>query len=104
MAAVAEALGVLENAVTLELEDPEETDRMYGMNRQLGDYIVKAIVEVIGDVQKESVTGLMAAVDFKDNVNGELQKSEAAKQANIALNEIKTAPIANIKMGNQTLH
>lgn len=104
MAAVAQALGVLENSVTLELQDPEEIDRMYGANRQIGDYIVKAIVEVIGDTMKEAVKELMGSSAFKGNVNTNLEQSEAAIEANISLKEIKVAAIASIKMGNQVLY
>ena len=96
-AAVAAALGVDISAVTLSLENPAEMDRMYGMNRQDLEYIVKATVEAVGVVNKASLMAKMDATSFKSDINKEVEHNTALKSAHIAVQKIKGSPIATYK-------
>ena len=88
--AVADALEVLASQVTLSLEDPEELDRQdVGLR-------VFATVLAVGLEKEEEILMKMKSDDMKTDINTEIEKKPALKEAGARLKSV-TEPIARVK-------
>ena len=90
--AVADALEVLASQVTLSLEDPEVTDR------QEDGLQMYATVLAVGLEKEEEILMEMESANFKSDVNTEIEKKPALKEAGVTMKRA-TKPIARIKRG-----
>ena len=96
--AVADALEVDASQVTLSLEDPEETDRQDDV---LSGLRIFASVTAVGLEKEEEVLMEMESPTFEADINVEIEKKPALKQAGARIKKV-TKPIARIKRGKKT--
>ena len=95
--AVAESLGVYPSAVTLTLEEPEES-RLVSDRQGAPEYVVKATVETIGIVDKERIMTSIKKPEFKTDLNTKIDKRPKLKTAAIHLKK-RALPIAKFRRG-----
>ena len=97
MQAVADALEVSASQVELSLEDPEETDVT---DRQDDGLRIFASVTAVGLEKEEEILMEMESATFEADVNVEIEKKPALKQAGARLKRV-TKPIARMKRGTK---
>ena len=105
--AVADALEVAASQVELSLEDPEETDiadRQDGLEYGLLDdgLRIYASVTAVGLEKEEEILMEMESATFEADVNVEIEKKPALKQAGARVKRV-TKPIARMKRGTKYL-
>ena len=105
--AVADALEVAASQVELSLEDPEETDiadRQDGLEYGLLDdgLRIYASVTAVGLEKEEEILMEMESATFEADVNVEIEKKPALKQAGARVKRV-AKPIARMKRGTKYL-
>ena len=98
--AVADALEVAASQVELSLEDPEETDVA---DRQDDGLRIFASVTSVGLEKEEKILMEMESATFEADVNVEIEKKPALKQAGARVKRV-TKPIARMKRGTKYLN
>ena len=97
--AVADALEVAASQVELSLEDPEETDIA---DRQDDGLRIYASVTAVGLEKEEEILMEMESATFEADVNVEIEKKPALKQAGARVKRV-AKPIARMKRGTKYL-